>query len=61
MHSFSFFLGQALGPILVGVGMDAAGVEPTLTLCALTLAVLGPAMAVLFARARARAGGSRAF
>ncbi len=59
MHSFSFFCGQALGPILVGFGMEGMGAERTLVVCALVLLVLGPTIGYLFARLRQ--GGSRAF
>jgi predicted MFS family arabinose efflux permease len=59
MHSFSFFLGQALGPILVGVGIQSYGAVSTLTVCALVLTALGPVMAFLFSRTRGN--GSRAF
>ncbi|MDB5569398.1 MAG: putative arabinose efflux permease, family [Hyphomicrobiales bacterium] len=59
MHSFSFFCGQALGPILVGMGMQSLGAEPTLVICGLVLLALGPAIAFLFGRLRQ--GGGRAF
>ena len=52
MHSFSFFLGQALGPVCVGLGLALVGARPTLIACALILAGLGPLMAYLFARLR---------
>ena len=59
MHSFSFFCGQALGPILVGVGMQGLGAQTTLVICAMVLLVLGPTIGFLFSRLRQ--GGSRAF
>lgn len=59
MHSFSFFLGQALGPILVGLSIQSYGAVSTLTVCALVLTALGPVMAFLFSRTRDN--GSRAF
>lgn len=50
MHSFSFFCGQGLGPICVGVGLETVGARPSLIVCGVILATLGPAMAYLFAR-----------
>jgi len=59
MHSFSFFTGQALGPLAVGAGIAATGYATTLVLCGLTLAALGPIMAWLFARLRRAEAGAR--
>lgn len=59
MHSFSFFTGQALGPIFVGLGVDSAGPTSTLTICGLVLVALGPTMAWLFSRTKGTT--SRAF
>ncbi len=39
LHAFSFFMGQALGVVLVGQGLALVGAGPTLGLCA--LAILG--------------------
>ncbi|HEY8565270.1 MAG TPA: MFS transporter [Beijerinckiaceae bacterium] len=51
LHAFSFFVGQALGVVLVGQGFGLVGVAPTLLACAAVIlsvglaaaAVLGPA------------------
>jgi predicted MFS family arabinose efflux permease len=41
LHAFSFFLGQALGPVLVALGRAALGMEATLVLAAMGLLLLG--------------------
>ena len=59
LHSFSFFLGQALGPIVTGPGLATFGPRFLLAL-AIVLALLGFVVARLFRRfptASGRAGG----
>jgi MFS transporter, DHA1 family, inner membrane transport protein len=41
LHSFFFFLGQAVGPIVYGIGLNSIGLEPVLVFGALVLAVVG--------------------
>jgi predicted MFS family arabinose efflux permease len=41
LHAFSFFVGQSLGVILVGVALRAAGLLPTMALCALLILGVG--------------------
>jgi predicted MFS family arabinose efflux permease len=40
-HSFFFFLGQAAGPVVYGLGLDTVGVTPVLLLGAAILAAAG--------------------
>jgi predicted MFS family arabinose efflux permease len=47
LHAFSFFLGQAVGPPLFGLGYAAFGFEPTLILAAAVIAALGWTLAYL--------------
>ncbi len=47
MHSFAYFLGQASGPVLYGVGLATLGVAPTLLACAVVIGVTGPIVARL--------------
>ncbi len=51
LHAFSFFCGQALGVAVMGVGLDALGQLPALSLCAVAILVLGLATARRLARA----------
>jgi len=51
MHSCSFFIGQALGPMLFAAGAGAFGPQVMLGGFGLTLLILGPATAALFRRA----------
>lgn len=41
LHSFFFFLGQAAGPIVYGVGLASIGITPVLTVGAGVLVVVG--------------------
>ena len=41
LHSFFFFLGQALGPIVYGIGHDTIGIGPVLIFGAVVLAGVG--------------------
>ena len=41
MHSSSFFLGQALGPVIYGLGFSALGPTVTLIIAALAIAGVG--------------------
>ncbi len=51
LHAFSFFCGQALGVAVMGLGLDALGQLPALSLCAVAILVLGLATARRLARA----------
>jgi predicted MFS family arabinose efflux permease len=51
MHSFSYFMGQALGPIAYWAGFSALGRSPTLILAAVIMAIVGFVVPrLLFAR-----------
>ncbi|MDB5648979.1 MAG: putative arabinose efflux permease, family [Hyphomicrobiales bacterium] len=50
MHAFSFFLGQAIGPIVFGNGMHLIGTGPMLAINACVLAAVGLGAAALFSR-----------
>lgn len=54
LHSFFFFMGQTVGPIAYGFGLQHAGKVPTLLVAAAVMVVLGIACAQLL---RARAPG----
>jgi predicted MFS family arabinose efflux permease len=41
LHSSSFYLGQAIGPVVYGFGFATAGAEPTIVLCALVVLGVG--------------------
>jgi len=41
LHSFFFFLGQALGPIVYGAGLSTVGLGPVLVLGAVALIAVG--------------------
>ena len=47
LHSFFFFMGQTLGPIAYGFGLQHAGKVPTLLAAAAVMIVLGFACARL--------------
>jgi predicted MFS family arabinose efflux permease len=47
LHAFSFFLGQAMGPPLFGLGYTALGFQTTLVIAATVLAILGWTLAHL--------------
>lgn len=50
VHAFSFFTGQALGPVLFGLGLHAFGAGAILSVHLLVLATTGLVMSRLFAR-----------
>jgi predicted MFS family arabinose efflux permease len=41
LHAFHFFIGQALGPVVMGVAMAGIGVAPALALAAVAILALG--------------------
>jgi MFS transporter, DHA1 family, inner membrane transport protein len=47
LHSFSFFMGQTVGPIAYGFGIGHAGKQPTLIAAACLMVALGFACAAL--------------
>ncbi len=49
-HAFSFFMGQALGPIFFGFGLQHVGLTKTLLVHGLLLAAVGCGAAILFSR-----------
>jgi predicted MFS family arabinose efflux permease len=55
LHAFFFFLGQAAGPIVFALGLATAGPAPTILIAALTMALLGFAVAEAMQRIMARA------
>jgi predicted MFS family arabinose efflux permease len=50
LHSSSFYLGQALGPVIYGYGLAHGGLEPTILLGALVLIGVGIVCARLLRR-----------
>lgn len=50
MHAFSFFGGQAIGPVLFGFGIHTAGAAPTITIAAAIMALTGVIVSRLFLR-----------
>jgi len=50
LHAFSFFLGQAVGPVLYGLGLASLGALTTVSISAATMLALGIATAAGFAR-----------
>jgi predicted MFS family arabinose efflux permease len=58
LHSFFFFMGQTVGPLAYGLGLQHAGKVPTLTISALVMIVLGLVCAQLL-RARVPADAAR--
>ncbi len=50
LHAFSFFLGQAIGPVLYGLGLRFAGQTTTMAIAAVVMFVLGLVTAAGFAR-----------
>jgi MFS transporter, DHA1 family, inner membrane transport protein len=58
LHSFFFFMGQTVGPIAYGFGLQHAGKVPTLLASAAIITVLGFACARLL-RQRAPADAGR--
>ena len=51
LHAFCFFLGQAAGPPLFGLGITSLGAETTFIIAAATMATLGLALANLLTKA----------
>jgi predicted MFS family arabinose efflux permease len=54
LHAFFFFLGQAAGPILFALGLATLGPASSIFIAALTMALLGFAVAEAFQRIMAR-------
>jgi predicted MFS family arabinose efflux permease len=55
LHAFSYFVGQALGPALFGLGLVSLGEGPTKWICAFLILCLGIASSrILFGAQRAR-------
>ena len=52
LHSFFFFMGQTLGPIAYGFGIENIGKLPTLLICAAVMVALGFACARLLRQTR---------
>jgi predicted MFS family arabinose efflux permease len=50
LHAFSFFLGQAMGPVLYGLGLASIGAAMTIGVSAGAMLLLGFATAAGFAR-----------
>ena len=55
LHAFSFFCGQALGPVSLGFGFAALGEAPTMLVGALAILALGVVAAWILAPAQLRA------
>ena len=50
LHAFNFFLGQAVGPVLYGIGLASLGSLTTISISAAIMLLLGFATAAGFAR-----------
>jgi predicted MFS family arabinose efflux permease len=50
LHAFNFFLGQAVGPVLYGIGIKGLGAATTIGIAAAVMVVLGLVTANGFAR-----------
>jgi hypothetical protein len=59
LHSFFFFMGQTVGPIAYGFGIQHAGKIPTLLTSALVISALGFACAKLLRQRRPADAGAR--
>ena len=55
LHAFSFFVGQSIGVVLVGIGLRGAGLFPTMALCALGILAVGVVGALALTRPPQRA------
>ena len=53
LHAFNFFLGQAIGPVLYGLGVAHLGTPTTLAIAAGVMLMLGFVTAEGFARVKA--------
>jgi predicted MFS family arabinose efflux permease len=51
LHAFSFFMGQAAGPVAFGFGLASVGARSSLIICAFILAATGLVASKLFTRA----------
>jgi predicted MFS family arabinose efflux permease len=51
LHAFSFFMGQAAGPVAFGFGLASVGARGSLIVSAIILAATGLVVAMLFMRA----------
>ncbi|NWG26379.1 MAG: MFS transporter [Pseudorhodoplanes sp.] len=50
LHSMFFFIGQAVGPVLFGIGLATIGASPSVLMSGATMLALGLACAALFRR-----------
>jgi predicted MFS family arabinose efflux permease len=55
LHAFSYFCGQALGPVVIGVGIAGIGFGTTMIFCAVAAMLLGIVAAVVLTSAQPRA------
>jgi predicted MFS family arabinose efflux permease len=58
LHSFFFFMGQTVGPVAYGFGLQYAGKIPTLLTSAVVITALGPACARLLRQRRPADAGA---
>jgi predicted MFS family arabinose efflux permease len=54
LHAFSFFVGQALGVVLLGLGLRTLGQAPSLLVAAAVILAVGIVAARVIARPAAR-------
>jgi len=54
-HTFSFFIGQGVGPVVIGAGLAHIGAPPTLIISAVMLALIGLVSAHLLVRSQTSA------
>lgn len=51
-HTFSFFVGAGISPIVYGIGLDRLGVPLTLSIAGIAMAIIGVVSAQLLVKAR---------
>jgi predicted MFS family arabinose efflux permease len=55
LHAFSFFVGQSLGVVIVGLGLRGVGLLTTMALCGLAILAVGVGAALSLTRPAQRA------
>lgn len=55
LHAFSYFAGQALGPVVIGFGLGAIGAPATMIVCGLACLALGIVAAAVLTGSQPRA------
>src|SRR3954462_14182710 len=58
LHAFSYFVGQAIGPVLFGLGLTTLGQGGAAAVSGVAILVLGLLAARVIGQPRARSGGT---